>query len=358
MFFSVIIPVHNRPIPIARAIQSVLDQNHNDWECILVDDASTDQTALVCSDFAKNDPRIKFFSFDTNRGVSAARNYGLSKVSEKSGYILFLDSDDQLEANAMSKLSSILEEHDVDIIAFGFDHPGLPHDPPYYQELGRAWIRSNTLPQHLNLAPQAGGFLQPFVWNKCYKRSLIEENGIRFDEWRKTWEDNAFLVKCFDKCSSLLVVPDALYKTCEYTGLDHLSGHIDEELFFNHIASYEKNAEQFGDEFDFNNDYTPRRYFSVIQGLLLTFHKNNDEAAFAELLGKLVENETYRAWVERIAPVDANESAIVSAVKSKDIDSLIQIYQELSSKQEERQQDPEGILQTLKRIAKKLLGRK
>lgn len=87
---SVIIPTYNRARYLHRAIQSVLDQRFPDLEIIVVDDASTDDTAQVIEGF--RDPRIRYFRHNTNRREAASRNTGVQNAV--GDYIAFLDDDD------------------------------------------------------------------------------------------------------------------------------------------------------------------------------------------------------------------------------------------------------------------------
>jgi len=88
---SVIIPTYNRAKVLPRAVNSVLAQTYEDFELIIVDDASTDETQNVIEKF--NDERINYFCFSTNQGANTARNYGIKKA--KGELISFLDSDDE-----------------------------------------------------------------------------------------------------------------------------------------------------------------------------------------------------------------------------------------------------------------------
>ncbi|QDH79805.1 glycosyltransferase family 2 protein [Echinicola soli] len=89
---SVIIPTYNRANVLPRAIKSVVDQTYTDWELIIVDDGSNDETKSVVDQFLF-DERINYV-YQENKGVSAARNYGAEKASGE--YLIFLDSDDEL----------------------------------------------------------------------------------------------------------------------------------------------------------------------------------------------------------------------------------------------------------------------
>ena len=89
-FFSVIIPTFNRAKYIAKAIKSVLAQEFSDWELVIIDDASTDNTEQIVKSF--NDNRINYFKNQTNKERCVSRNIGMENSSGK--YICFLDSDD------------------------------------------------------------------------------------------------------------------------------------------------------------------------------------------------------------------------------------------------------------------------
>jgi glycosyltransferase involved in cell wall biosynthesis len=101
---SVIIPTHNRAHFLPGAILSVLNQTFQDFEIIVVDDASSDNTSEIVAAF--NDERIRFFRHDTNKGGSAARNTGI--LNSKCDYIAFLDDDDEWLPEKLAKQMDIL----------------------------------------------------------------------------------------------------------------------------------------------------------------------------------------------------------------------------------------------------------
>lgn len=96
---SVIIPTYNREETVTRSIDSVLEQTFEDFELIVVDDASTDDTTTVIDQY--DDPRIQFISHEENRGGSAARNTGIDRAEGE--YIAFLDSDDEWKPSKLER---------------------------------------------------------------------------------------------------------------------------------------------------------------------------------------------------------------------------------------------------------------
>jgi len=97
---SIIIPCYNQAHFLPETIQSVLNQDYDDWECIIVNDGSSDNTEKVALEWCKNDHRIKYL-YKENGGLSSARNYGIKNSTGK--YILTLDSDDKYEKTFIAK---------------------------------------------------------------------------------------------------------------------------------------------------------------------------------------------------------------------------------------------------------------
>ncbi len=112
---SVIIPTYNRAHLIGRSIQSVLNQTYLDFEIIVVDDGSTDNTEEVIKVFQEHDKRIRFIRHENNKGAAASRNTGITAA--KGEYIAFQDSDDEWFPQKLEKTLNILEAHkNIDFI--------------------------------------------------------------------------------------------------------------------------------------------------------------------------------------------------------------------------------------------------
>lgn len=108
MKFSVIIPVYNAEQTLERCLRSVQIQNFSDFEAIIVDDGSADQSAAIVRKYAETDHRFRYV-YQKNQGVSAARNYGISKAVGE--FIVFLDSDDQYKQDYLQQFNKLIAEY-------------------------------------------------------------------------------------------------------------------------------------------------------------------------------------------------------------------------------------------------------
>jgi glycosyltransferase involved in cell wall biosynthesis len=108
---SIIIPTYNTEKFIGDTLQSVQNQTYQNWEMILVDDASTDRTVSVIEEFAKNDSRIKLFKLEKNSGNGFARNIAVEKTVGK--YIAYLDADDLWFSNKLEKQIGFLKANNL-----------------------------------------------------------------------------------------------------------------------------------------------------------------------------------------------------------------------------------------------------
>lgn len=99
--FSVVIPTYNRSSSISKSLDSIIAQKHKEWECLVVDDSSTDNTKEIIEDYCKKDLRFHYLVNERNKGASGARNTGI--IHAKGEYISFLDSDDIWHPDCLQK---------------------------------------------------------------------------------------------------------------------------------------------------------------------------------------------------------------------------------------------------------------
>lgn len=137
---SVILPSYNGERYIAQSIQSVIDQTEQDWELIIVNDCSTDNTLKICENFAKQDSRIKIISNKTNKKLPASLNVGFDAANGK--YLTWTSDDNYYKPDALEKMSNYLDNHqDVDLVSMGFDVIDENDNFMYYSENSRRYKR-------------------------------------------------------------------------------------------------------------------------------------------------------------------------------------------------------------------------
>lgn len=179
--FSIIIPVYNVEKYVSRAVESVLKQNYENMEIILVDDASTDSSGKICDELAAADNRIKTIFKESNGYVGAARNDGVKASSGK--YIYFLDADDRLCEGVLSRVAGKIGEG-YEVISSKYHCTA--------KENGRTHTVVCKGNQPLNTRIAA---FSPFVGQSFYRREFLLKNERPFDENRMLAEDRKWIVE-------------------------------------------------------------------------------------------------------------------------------------------------------------------
>lgn len=170
--FSVIIPAYNAASYLAKGVQSVLEQTFRDWELLLVDDGSADETYALCCRFAEQDGRIRAFHKE-NGGHTSARNLGL--VNSRGCYIVFLDSDDYLDLDVLERGCAEIMDGAPEVIVYGILHhaPGGVKRVENTVHDGRYATAEDDILSKLLMGVN-GEFAVPKTLNgKIFKREII-----------------------------------------------------------------------------------------------------------------------------------------------------------------------------------------
>lgn len=208
LYFSLILPCYNVGSYVGRCVRSILGQDFEDYEIILVDDGSTDDTPSVCDTLAAEHRRIRVIHKE-NGGLASARNTGMDAAQGR--YIWFVDPDDWIENGALSLLHQVCERDAADVVKF--DH--------YRVEKDRKLVRSSAQPgvyagaQLEQLQRLAFCEAGKFVLSACmhvYRRSLLMDNHMRFiSEKMVGSEDYLFMLQLFVHWNKLSVIDAPLY---------------------------------------------------------------------------------------------------------------------------------------------------
>jgi len=326
-FFSIILPIYNRENTIAQAVDSVRHQSYQAWELLLADDGSTDGTQEICCRYAEEDQRIRLLRGD-HQGVCHARNSALS-VS-RGEYVLFLDSDNSMKSNMLECLEREIKRcPDADVYCFGFSSsaerdiiPRMSRNQLVYDS---PWIYQHVLPAHFNVVAQDNDFLQNYIWNKCFRRVFLQENGIIFDENRKLWEDGIFVVDCLGSAKALCIVPDVLYNAYCTEKVEHLSSKFFSGQTRQYIEDEKAFIAQYGDRIAFAGDHYCRSNFNVLKRLFQRMVTTFGRDALAELEQVIKEPLVIR-WVKGVNPSDKEEKMLQKSILAGDAKSIYSLY--------------------------------
>lgn len=194
---SIIVPVYKAERLLPRCIEGVLSQAFRDWELILVDDGSPDDSGDLCDSYAVNNSQIRVLH-KQNGGVSSARNYGLDNA--KGELVTFLDADDYWCPEYLGRMVSA----DADLVVCGFQGiEGCEFSPvkeSFGKDDGSRFENLVNVPYYLD-SP----------WCKMFKRSMIEDNHLRFDPKLRLTEDTVFSYEYLSACHNVKVLSDKLY---------------------------------------------------------------------------------------------------------------------------------------------------
>lgn len=194
-FFSIIIPIYNAGTTILPLLDSLLKQDYNDFEIIIVNDGSNDNSEVVVKKYEKKFKNFKYI-YKKNGGTSSARNTGLVNASGE--YVLFADADDKYEKDALLKLYNFVNGQKRELVCFNYYNYYLDNHKKIALELNNKRIYLDKEKAILNFLNY--NYINSYasaVWNKVYKRKIIKHNGLKFSESLVLGEDLIFNIEYF-----------------------------------------------------------------------------------------------------------------------------------------------------------------
>ncbi len=202
---SVIIPVYNSANYIDALLGKLMLQTYKNLEIILVDDGSADDSRELIQSFQKKDCRIMMYQ-NNQKGVSSARNFGIQKATGK--YIRFLDADDMVETDSIEiMLRAMKSDAAVDLVIGSYMGSGIGH---YH---GPTTLEGKTDKKKFlhEFAEYPKTFYYGVVWNKLYRKEIIDREQIRFPEEIDWCEDFIFNLQYYSHCRYVYYLPKIIY---------------------------------------------------------------------------------------------------------------------------------------------------
>lgn len=216
---SFVVPVYNSASYLTQTLTSIQNQTETCWECICVDDGSSDSSLSIMESFSRQDPRFIIICQE-NQGVGAARNKGIQHA--RGSWINFVDSDDFVEDSMLDKLSPILlDSTSCDMIVCGviddiYDGGVLERsEETKYRWNGQKFARgkhtAEALLHMINSIAIVSNLLEP-SWNKFFKKDIIVKYSIRFQESMRLYEDLHFVLNYIQYAlNGILLYPKGWY---------------------------------------------------------------------------------------------------------------------------------------------------
>ena len=205
---SVIMPVYNAENTVGRAIDSLLSQDYEDWELILVDDGSLDDSLKVMREKTEKNDKVKIFS-QSHVGAYAARNLGIGKA--KGPYIFFADADDELLPDALSVMVGQMGETGCDLLTCGYISVNKKNQirkeisAPKGKFTGTE-IRKN----YTKWTADSDCKVLGSCWNKCFRLDIIKAHGIAFPAILRN-EEEVFIMRYLEHAEKIVNIPDLVY---------------------------------------------------------------------------------------------------------------------------------------------------
>ena len=234
MKLSIIVPVFRTEKYLVQCVESVLSQDYSNFELILVDDGSDDQSPAICDEYARKDPRVLVFH-QANAGLSAARNSGIRLAT--GDYILFLDSDDYW--NDRSALSQLIPDLDCDVLNYGFQKCFECSDKTVVKwipiQIKTEFDQLTTNEDKISFIMTHSCYLS-CAWNKAIRRTLFEKSSLQFRE--------GVLSEDIDWSARVLLAAESMgLSTCNFYCYRQRENSITKTIGIKHLQDLKNNIE-------------------------------------------------------------------------------------------------------------------
>ena len=230
---SIIIPVYNKEKYIENTLDSVLNQSFTNYEVIIVNDGSTDNSFQILKDYEDKYPQVTVYSQE-NKGVSSARNLGLKKAEGK--WIWFIDGDDVPSEHFLSEIFNSKIDKKIDIISSNYSTIDQNNNIKKIEVGNYRIITGSELVDYFMDYQYVNGYWG-YLWNKLIRREFITNNYVEFREGLCLAEDLDFMVSLYEKCNYLCIVP---YFSMQYT-LEAENSSKDLNINYQHQLEIQKN---------------------------------------------------------------------------------------------------------------------
>lgn len=205
---SIIVPIYNGEKYIDNFVKMVLSQSFKDFELLLINDGSSDNSLIKCMEIKQKDSRIKVISKE-NTGAWDTRNKGIEEATGK--YIVFWDCDDYADSTYLEKMYNAIESNNFDLVICGqidIISKGNIKTKKIIKPEERTYSdKSKFRENYISLREE---YIADTLWNKIYKNNIIQKNNIRFNKLKRG-EDVEFNINYYNYVNSCKILEESLY---------------------------------------------------------------------------------------------------------------------------------------------------
>lgn len=307
---SIIVPVFNAEKSLSRCVESIINQTYPNWELLLIDDGSEDDSFAVSKSLSLNDERIRLLS-QAHQGVASARNLAITHAKGK--YICMIDSDDKVEPDYLESLYNY-RFYDMVICGYFVDKYNKEREMIKQEEYIPISCNLTSFRQRNELLPLFMSGMIHSNWNKLFKASIISNNQLRYISVPVN-EDYLFMIDYLKHCNSLITINKPLYHWIrnegEKTGVDSMPDNL---LEIYNLAQI-KTREFYGDYLiaDSTQYYS---YCYIIQKYFTAYKQGSiDYRQLSKNLSAFHKNEFVKASFNAYQPKSKGEWLLHSLLK-------------------------------------------
>lgn len=201
---SIVVPIYNAELYLEETLESIYLQTFKNYELLLINDGSTDNSGEICKKYLQKDPRVHYF-YRKNSGVSDTRNFGIENANGK--YICFIDSDDKLDKNYLSDFIDIYSKNDIELGCCMFrKFKNIDDIVEHNRTLDSNYQYENDEKYDIIFSNYSG-----YLWNKMFVTSIIKDNNIFFDKSIGMMEDMLFIFKYLEYVRKAVCIENENY---------------------------------------------------------------------------------------------------------------------------------------------------
>ena len=294
--FSIVLPAYNAEQTISNCLEGIINQTITDWILLIVDDGSTDRTGNILDRYASQDSRIKVFH-RTNHGVSASRNYAISKINTP--YFVCVDSDDYIFPNYLEELLNAKIKYPEYFHIWSCFQTVEQQKQP----VGKKHLISETekysLLDRQDILRLFELWMVQMPWHRLYNTKIVQQNNLKMDETLSLGEDLIFNLQYLDAVEDtrILIINETTYNYVrnDKDSLDHKYRHDLLQIYSKIDGIFEQYLNKWGIE-DLDT-FVNSCYFHYENILKNTFHRDNKESFIKKIKfnNKILKSDKYRA---------------------------------------------------------------